>query len=103
VRRYTSCQQISSDVNILLVPCGYISETIYHIELEQHFEIPNHNTQQNLNCLVQFCRTIAFKKGVMSMGVKLYSKLLNKSSEMENTRQFKREMRCTHYNIYFTL
>jgi hypothetical protein len=79
---------------MLPLPCIYISEIIYHIKLhleklEQNSTICNHDTQQKLNCRVQFCRTGAFKKGVMSTGFKLYIKC----RKVEKIWHFKREMR----------
>jgi hypothetical protein len=95
VSRYTSCTQLFQDLNILPVPCMYISEVVCHIKLhieklEQNNPIHNHNTCQKLNLHVKFCRTNSLKKGVMNMGIKLYSHLPNKIREVEKTRQFKR-------------
>jgi hypothetical protein len=36
-----------------------------------------------LTHLVQLCRTNAFQKGVMNMGIKLYNKLSNKIGDVE--------------------
>jgi hypothetical protein len=62
VKRYMFCKQLVNDLNILPVPCVYISEIIYqiklHIEkLEQNAVIHNHNTHQ-------FCRRDAVRNGV---------------------------------------
>jgi hypothetical protein len=104
VRRYTSCIQLFEDLNILPVPCMYISEIICHMKLhieklEESAAIHNHNAHQKLNLRVQFCRTNALKKGVMNMEIKLYNKLPNKIMEVEKMRQFN----PTYYNTYFTL
>jgi hypothetical protein len=47
-----SCKKLYKDLNILLVPCMYISEIIHHIKLhtekfEQNATIHNHSTHQN--------------------------------------------------------
>jgi hypothetical protein len=79
----------------------YISEIVWHIKL--HLEKLEQNAAititititiyQQLNLHVQFCRTNARKKGVMNMGIRLYNKLPNKIREVEEIRQFKRELR----------
>jgi hypothetical protein len=61
--------------------------------LEQNAAIHDHNTWQKLNFHVQYGRTNALKKGVMNIGIKLYSKLLNKIKEVEEMRYFKRQLR----------
>jgi hypothetical protein len=38
------------------------------LALKQNAGIHNHNTCQKLNLHVHFCRTDAFKKGVINMG-----------------------------------
>jgi hypothetical protein len=54
-----SCRQLVSDLNVLPVPCMYISEIIYQLKvyvekLEQNTGVYNHNTHQKLNLHVQF-------------------------------------------------
>jgi hypothetical protein len=75
----------------------YISEVVCHMklhieELEQNTAVHDHNRRQNLNIHVQFCRTNALKKGVMSMGIKLYNKLPSEIREVEKMRQCKIEL-----------
>jgi hypothetical protein len=109
VSRYTSCRQVFKDLNILPVPCMHISEIVYHIKwhiekLEHNTAIHNHNTCQELNLHVQFCRTNALKKGVMNMGIKLYNHLPNKIREMKKKiGSLKESWHCTYYNKHFTL
>jgi hypothetical protein len=98
VGRYASCRQLFKDLNILPLACMYISEIICHIKLhtdklEQNTEIHNHNTHQKLDLHVQFCRTNVLKKGVVNIGIKLYSKLPSQIREVEKMRTFKKELK----------
>jgi hypothetical protein len=76
----------------------YIFELVCYIkshfgEVEHNRVIHNHNTCQNLNLHVQFCRTNVVKNGVMNMGIKLYNRIPNKMREIEKMSQFKRVLR----------
>jgi hypothetical protein len=83
-----SCRQPFKNLNVLPVLSMYISEIICHIKphvekQEQNAAIHNHNTCQKLNLHVQFYRTNALKKGVMTMGIKLDNKFPHKIMEVE--------------------
>jgi hypothetical protein len=84
-------------LNIFSVPCMYVYEIIYYIKLhvekfEQNGAIRNHKTCQNVNISVLFCRTNAFKSGVMNMEHKLYNMLSNERSG-KKCGNMKREIR----------
>jgi hypothetical protein len=75
----------------------YILELVCYIkshfgELDQNRVIHNHNTCQELNLHVQFCRTNV-ENGVMNMGIRLYNRIPNKIMEIEKISQFKRVLR----------
>jgi hypothetical protein len=98
VWRYMHHKQLFKNLNILPVQRMHISEIICHIKLHteklvQNSAIHNHNTCQKLNLHIQFCRTNAFKKNLMKMGIKLYTKWLNKT--MKWKMQCKRELRTS--------
>lgn len=98
VSRLASCRQLFKGLNVLPLPCMYIFEIVCHVKLhlemlEQNNVVHNHNTRQKLNLHAQFCRTKAYKKGVLNMGIKLYNKIPNKIREVEKIRQFKKVMR----------
>jgi hypothetical protein len=102
VWRYTSCRQISKDLNVLPLPYIYISEIIQYIKLYIE-KLEQNSTIRNM-AYNKTNRTNAFKKGDMRMGVKLQSKLLNKCREVEEIMYFKREMRayplqCIFYSV----
>jgi hypothetical protein len=76
VSRLSSCRQLFKDLNLLPLPCMYIFELVCYIkshfgELDQNIVGHNHNTCQNLNLHVQFCRTNVSKNGVMNMGIRI--------------------------------
>jgi hypothetical protein len=108
VEKYASCRQLYKDLNILPLACMYISEIICHIKLhidtsEQNTEIHNHNTHQELDLHVQFCRMNVLKKGVVNIRVKLHNKLPSQIREVEKMRTIKKELRsyllqCTFYS-----
>ena len=96
--RLASCRQLFKDLNLLPLPCMYIFGIVCHVKLrleksEQNNVVHNHNTCQKLNLHAQFCRTNAYTKGVLNMGIKLYNKIPNKIRETEKMRQFKKVMR----------
>jgi hypothetical protein len=63
-------------------------KTVY-IEAGKNAAIYNHNIGQKLNLHVPFCRTVAFKKGIMNMITKLYNKLQNIIREVEELGSLK--------------
>jgi hypothetical protein len=63
---------------------GIVCHTKLLLEvLERNNVVHNHDTRQELNLHVQFCRTNAYKKGILNMGIKLYNKVPNKFREVE--------------------
>jgi hypothetical protein len=86
-----------------------VSEIVCYIKinigkLEQNAEIHDHNTRQNSDLCIQFCRISFFKKRVVDIGIKLYNKLLNQMKKVEKMKYFKRELRSfllqhTFYSI----
>jgi hypothetical protein len=76
---------------LLPMPCLYISEIVCYIKinidrLELNTEIHSHNTRQNSDLHIEFCRTSFFKKNVVNIGIKLYSKLPSHVKKIEKIK-----------------
>jgi hypothetical protein len=83
---------------ILTVTSLYILEVLCYIkkhkaDLIQNTNIHNYNTRLNKDYHVNFCRTTLFKRSVVNMGIKLYSKLPNKIKKIEGLLSFKKELK----------
>ena len=108
VKRNTSCRELFRTLKILPVPCVYIMETIYYIqlhkeELKRNLTGHDHETHHRLDFQIQICRTDIFKQSVNNMGIKLYNKLPKYLKKLENTN-FKKQLKLfllqqTFYSI----
>jgi len=63
--RWTLCRNLSKALNILPVPCKYISKTVCYVKihihtLEQNTEMQNHNTCQSSDLHMWSTRTSVF-------------------------------------------
>jgi hypothetical protein len=66
VGRHISCRNLFKDLNILPLPCLYISEVVYRVKLnweqvKRNEEIHDHYTRQKSGFHTQFCRTTLYK------------------------------------------
>ena len=96
-------------ISTLPVPCVYIMETVYLIEvnnkgLKQNLDIHDYKTRHILDFQTQFCRTNTLKKSVNNLGMKLYNNLPNYLKNMENLKLFKKQLKSlllqqTYYSV----
>jgi len=80
IGRRASCRNLFKTLNILPLPCLYISETVCEIKsnmekMKYNREIYDHCTRQKSDLHTQFCRITLFKNNSANMGIKLYNKL----------------------------
>ena len=73
VGQYISCRNLFKDLNILTLPCLYISEVVCKTrsnweQMKQNEEIHDHSTRQKSDFHTQYCRITLFKT-VMKMWV----------------------------------
>jgi len=97
VKRKTSCRELFKTLNILLVPCVYIIETVCYIKannkgLKQNLAIHDYETWHRSDFQAQFCRSDIFKKSVINSGTKLYNKLQNYLKNLESLKPFKKQL-----------
>jgi len=97
VELHVSCRNLFKDLNILTLPCLYISEVVCKIrsnweQMKENEEIHDHSTCQKSDFHTQYCRTTLFKNGYENVGIKLFNKLPNTIKKVEKTQAFKRRL-----------
>jgi len=97
VGRHISCRNLFKDLNMLPLPCLYISEVVYRVksnweQVKQNEEIHNHYTRQKSDFHTQFCRTTLYKSSCENAGIKLFNKLPNTIKRIERPQEFKRRL-----------
>jgi hypothetical protein len=93
-----SCRQILKNYGIITVTSLYILEVLCYIkkhkaDLMQNRNMHSYNTRINLDFHVQSCRTTLFKKSVVNMGLKLYSKVPNRIKTSASFSAFKKDLK----------
>ena len=96
--RHTSCRNLFKTLNILPLPCLYISETVCSIKsnmekMKYNREIHDHCTCQKSDLHTQFCRTTLLKNNSTNIGIKLYKKLPNTIKRLDKKQEFKRKLK----------
>jgi len=96
--RCTSCRNLFKTLNILPLPCLYISETVCGIKsnmekIKYNREIHDYCTHQKSDRHTQFCRTTLLKYNSANMGIKLYNKLPNTIMRLDKMQEFKRKLK----------
>jgi hypothetical protein len=97
VDRHASCRNLFKDLNILSLPCLYISEVVCCVKsnmekLKYNEEVHDHCTRQKSDLHIQFCRTTLFKNSSTNVGIKLNIKLPNTIKRLEKIQKFKRRL-----------
>jgi hypothetical protein len=96
--RHASCRNLFKDLNILPLPCLYISEVVCCVKLNMekmkyNEEVHDHCTSQKSDLHTQFCRTTLFKNSSANVGIKLYNKLPNTIKRLDKIQGFKRRLK----------
>jgi hypothetical protein len=96
VGKHVSCRKIFKDLNILPLPCLYISEIVYRARLNweqmsQNEEIHDHDTQQKSDLHTQYCRTTLYKNNYGNVGIKLFNKLPNSIKKVKKNTRFQKK------------
>ena len=96
--RRASCRNLFKNLNILPLPCIYISEVVYCVKsnmekMKCNGEIHDHCTRQKLDLHTQFCRTTLLKNSGANVGIKLYNKLPNTIKRLDKIQEFKRRLK----------
>ena len=97
VGRHISCRNLFKDLNILPLPCLYISEVVYRVksnweQVKQNEETHDHYTCQKADFHTQFCRTTLYRSSCENAGIKLFNKLPNTIKRIERPQEFKRRL-----------
>ena len=76
----TSCKAVFKKLNILTLPCLYISQLILHIRANENnfvrnHEIHSHNTRSNQRMRQPFSRLDIGQKSPNCIGIKCYNKI----------------------------
>ena len=95
---HDSCRNIFKDLNILPLPCLYISEVVCCVKsdmgkMKYNEEVQDHCTCQTSDLHTQFCRTTLFKNSSANVGIKLYNKLSNIIKILNKIQEFKRRQK----------
>jgi hypothetical protein len=98
IGRYASCRNLFKELNILPLPCLYISKVVCYVKsnmdkMKCNEELHDHCTRQKKDLHVQFCWTTLFKNSSVNVGIKLYNKLPNTIKELEKVREFKKKVK----------
>ena len=97
VGKHVSCRNVFKDLNILPLPCLYISEIVYRARLNWermrlNEEIHDHDTWQKSDLHTQYCRTTVYKNNYGNVGIKLFNKLPNSRKKVGKPQEFKRRL-----------
>jgi len=95
---HDSCRNIYKDLNILPLPCLYISEVVCCVKsnvekMKYNEEVQDHCTCKTSDLHTQFCRATFYKNSSANAGIKLYNKLPNTTKRLDNTQEFKRRLK----------
>jgi hypothetical protein len=76
--RHVSCRNLFKNLNILPLPCLYISEVVCYVKsnmekLKYNGEIHDHCTCQKSDLHTKFCRTTFLKNSGANVATKLYN------------------------------
>jgi hypothetical protein len=96
--RHASCRNLFKDLNILPLPCLYISEVVCCVKsnmekMKYNEEVHDHCTRQKSDLHIQCCRASLFKNSSANVGIKLYNKLPNKIKRLEKIQEFNRRLK----------
>jgi len=97
VGQYVSCRNLFKDLNILTLPCLYISEVVCKTrsnweQMKQNEEIHDHSTRHKSDFHTQYCSTTLFKNSYENVGIKLFNKLPNTIKKVGKPQEFKRRL-----------
>jgi hypothetical protein len=103
---YASCRNLFKELNILSLPCLYISEAVCCIKsnmetVKYNEEVHDHCTRQKSDINIQFCRTTLLKNSSANVGIKLYNKLPNTMKRLEKIHEFKEDCSTFCCNLFF--
>jgi hypothetical protein len=95
---HACCRNFFRELNILPLPCLYISEIVFCVKsnmekMKYNEEVHDLCTCQKSDLHIQFCRTTLLKKSSENVGIKLYNKLPNKIKRLEKIQEFKRRLK----------
>jgi hypothetical protein len=87
VDQHVSCRNLFKDLNILPLPCLYISEVVYRVksnweQVKQNEQIHDHYTCQKSDFHTQFCKTTLYKNSCENAGIKLFNKVPNTTNRV---------------------
>ena len=96
--RHASCRNLFKNLNVLPLPCLYISEVACCVKsntekIKYNGEVHDHCTHQKSDLHTQFCRTTLFKNSSANVGIKLYNKLRNTIKRLDKIQEFKRRLK----------
>jgi hypothetical protein len=94
----TSYRQLFKELNILTMVSLYILEVICYIRKHHQFvelnsNIHAYNTRREMDIHIQSYNTDLYRRGVINMGTKLYSKLPGYIKEIDSYKLFKKELK----------
>jgi len=103
--RHASCRNLYKDLNILPLPCLYISEVVCCVKsnmekMKYNEEVHDHCTCQKSDLYIQFCRTTLPKNISANVGIKLYNKLPNTIKRLPKIQEFKRRLKYLYCNTF---
>ena len=96
--RHASCRNLFKNLNILPLPCQYISKLVCCVKwnmekMKYNGQIHDHCTHQKSHLHTQFCRTTLLKNSGANLGIKLYNKLPNTIKRLDKIQEFKRRQK----------
>jgi hypothetical protein len=109
VHKRKSCRPIFKKFKVLTLASLYIIETLnflkkYQGNVKQNLEIHDHNTRKKLDLHTRQCYTVLYQKSVVNMGIKLFNRLPTKIKQLDNYKNFKREVKnFLVHNAFYTI
>jgi hypothetical protein len=78
--RHISCRNLFKNLNIIPLPCIYLSEVLCCVKsnlekMEFNEEVHDHFTRQKSDLHTEYCLTTLLKKSSENVGIKLFNKL----------------------------
>jgi hypothetical protein len=72
--------------------------------VRQNLEVHDHNTRKKLDLHTRHCYTVLYQKSVVNMGIKLFNRLPITIKQLDNYKNFKREVKTfLVHNAFYTI
>ena len=94
----TPCRQLFKDCKILTVTSLYVYEVLrflkkYKSGVQKNKQAHDRNTRTNMHLYIKPCNKILYKKSVIKVGIRQYTKVPINVNKLEEYKPYKRELK----------